>query len=430
MLAIPLSRMLSARGIHYGWVMVALTFVYALCSSSAMAIPGVLIVPMGQEFHWSIGEISAPLALRLFLFGAVAPLAGAFQVRYGMVRMLTVSAALIVIGLGISVTMAAKWQLWLGIGVLLGVAPGMTAMVINATIAGRWFAQRRGLVMGMLSAAMATGQLLFLPVAAWISEHWGWRMALVPSMVLIAAFAVLFALFAREHPFELGLPAYGDSVVAPPPAAPAGNVFAVSFDALRWASVKPVFWVLFGSFAVCGMTSFGLMGTHWVPLCEDVGVGAVTAASLLALMGICDFVGTIASGWLSDRYDNRALLGWYYTLRGLSLMWLPFSGFDMVGLSIFSVFFGLDYIASVPPTLKLTIQAFGPARAPVVFGWIFAGHQFGAALMAAAAGLSRDALSTYLPSFFAAGVICVIGAASMLLLRGKRNPAVLAAAAG
>jgi len=181
--------------------------------------------------------------------------------------------------------------------------------------------------------------------------------------------------------------------------------------------------VLFGSFAVCGMSSFGLMGPHFVPLCADEGVDAVTATGLLALMGICDFIGTIGSGWLSDRYDNRMLLAWYYSLRGLSLMWLPFSGFDMVGLSVFSVFFGLDYIASVPVTMKLTIQAFGAARAPVVFGWIFAGHQFGAALMAAAAGLSRDALQSYLPSFFSAGAICVLGAASMLLLRGQRNPA-------
>ena len=423
MLAAPLARWLADRGIHYGWVMVAITFAYALASTAAMAIPGVLMVPMGQELHWSIGEISSPLALRLFLFGAIAPLAGALMVRYGMVRMLAGASLLILIGLALSITMTAKWQLWLGMGVLLGVAPGMTAMVINASIAGRWFAQRRGLVMGMLSAANATGQLLFLPVAAWITEHWGWRVALMPSVGLIGLCALLFMLFAREHPSDLGLPAFGETAVTPRPPAPSGNVFAVSFNALRDASGRLVFWVLFGSFAVCGMSSFGLMGPHFVPLCADEGVNAVTATGLLALMGICDFIGTIASGWLSDRYDNRMLLAWYYSLRGLSLMWLPFSGFDMVGLSLFSVFFGLDYIASVPVTMKLTILAVGAARAPVVFGWIFAGHQFGAAFMAAAAGLSRDALQSYLPSFFSAGVICVLGALSMLLLRGRRNPA-------
>ena len=423
MLAAPLARFLAARGIHYGWVMVALVFTYALCATSAMSVPGVLMVPIGAEFHWSLGEMSGPMALRLLLFGLMAPLAGALQLRYGMVRMLTISATLLVIGLLMAVSMTTRWELWLGIGVLLGVAPGMTAMVINAAVAGRWFAERRGLVTGMLAAALATGQLLFLPVAAWLAEGWGWRAALLPSVVLIAAVAVLFALFAREYPADVGLAPFGATEIAPPAPAPAGNVFVLSFQALRDASGRAVFWVLFASFAVCGMTSFGLMGPHWVPLCIDVGVGAVTGASLLALMGICDFVGTIFSGWLSDRYDNRWLLGIYYGLRGLSLMWLPFSGFDMLGLSIFSIFFGLDYIASVPPTLKLTIQAFGAARAPVVFGWIFAGHQFGAAVMAAAAGLSRDALASYLPAFFVAGAICVVGALSMLLLRGRRNPA-------
>ena len=306
----------------------------------------------------------------------------------------------------------------------------MTAMATNATITTRWFAERRGLVMGMLSAAIATGQLLFLPLAAWIVEHWGWRMALLPAGLAVGGMAMLFVLFGQENPSDVGLPAYGETLVSAPPPVPADNAMLLSFRALRTASARPVFWVLSGSFAICGMSSFGLMGPHWVPLCIDVGVGAIPAASLLALMGICDFIGTIASGWLADRYDNRALLAWYYGLRGLSLMWLPFSGFDMVGLSIFSVIFGLDYIASVPVTMRLTIQAFGRVNAPVVFGWIFAGHQVGAAAMAAAAGLSRDALASYLPAFFTAGVLCLLGAASMLLLLGKRNPTQPAALAG
>ncbi len=430
MFADKLNRILSARNIHYAWVMVALTFLYSLCSSAAMAIPGVLLVPMGHEFGWSIGEMSGPMGLRLFLFGGIAPLAGALALRYGLVRMLVVSAVMVVVGLILSVMMTQKWQLWLGIGVLLGVAPGMTAMVTNATIATRWFTERRGLVLGMLSAALATGQLIFLPIAAFVSEHYGWRAALVPAMVMVAVMALAYWLLGREHPSDLGLPAFGDSAVGARPKAPTGNAIMLSLSVLREASGTAVFWVLFGSFAICGMTSFGLMGPHFVPLCIDVGVGAVVAASLLALMGICDFIGTIASGWLSDRYDNRMLLAWYYGLRGLSLMWLPFSGFDMVGLSVFSVFFGLDYIASVPVTMKLAIRAWGPVKAPVVFGWIFAGHQFGAALMAVAAGYSRDALDTYLPAFFTAGVLGVIAAASMLLLLGKRNPARIQAIAG
>ena len=430
MLADKLNRLLSARNIHYAWVMVALTFLYSLCSSAAMAIPGVLLVPMGHEFGWSIGEMSGPMGLRLFLFGGIAPLAGALALRYGLVRMLVVSAIMVVVGLIMAIGMSEKWQLWLGVGVLLGVAPGMTAMVTNATIATRWFTERRGLVLGMLSAALATGQLIFLPIAAWVSENYGWRAALVPAMVMVAVMALAYWLLAREHPSDLGLPAFGDSAVGTRPQAPTGNAIMLSLSVLREASGTAVFWVLFGSFAICGMTSFGLMGPHFVPLCIDVGVGAVVAASLLALMGVFDFFGTIASGWLSDRYDNRLLLAVYYGLRGLSLMWLPFSGFDMVGLSVFSVFFGLDYIASVPVTMKLAIRAWGPIRAPVVFGWIFAGHQFGAALMAVAAGYSRDALDSYLPAFFTAGVLGVIAAASMLFLLGKRNPARIAAVAG
>ena len=430
MFASPLNRLLRRWNIHYAWVMVVLTFLYALCSSAAIAIPAILMVPMGHEFGWSIGDMSGPMGLRLFLFGGIAPLAGALAWRFGLVRMLVISAVMIVAGLVLAVVMTEKWQLWFGIGILLGVAPGMTAMVTNATVATRWFSERRGLVLGILAAALATGQLIFLPIAAWVSEHYGWRVALVPAMVAVAVMALAFWLFGREHPSELGLPAFGDETIGAPPPRPAGNPILLSLAALREASGSAVFWVLFGSFAICGMTSFGLMGPHFVPLCIDVGVGAVVAASLLALMGICDFIGTIASGWLSDRYDNRMLLAWYYGLRGLSLMWLPFSGFDMVGLSVFSVFFGLDYIASVPVTMKLAIRAWGPIRAPVVFGWIFAGHQFGAALMAVAAGYSRDALDSYLPAFFTAGVLGVIAAASMLFLLGKRNPARIAAVAG
>jgi MFS family permease len=418
------SRVLKSYGIHYAWVIVALTFLYALVASTAMTVPGILILPISTEFGWSIGDVSAAMALRLFLFGAIAPFAGALLVRYGLCRMMMSSAILLVLGLALALAMTSKWQLWASIGILLGIAPGLTALVVNTTIASRWFSKRRGLVVGILSAAIASGQLLFLPVAAWLSQNWGWRAALWPTLVAVTVCGIVFALFARNDPAELGLAPYGEDVPQPRPApVPAGSALALSFTSLRGAVSSPVFWVLAGSFFVCGFSSQGLMGPHFVPLCHDFGVTAVTAASLLAVMGVCDFIGTIGSGWLSDRFDCRWLLSWYYGLRGLSLIWLTFSDFSLSGLSVFAVFFGLDYIATVPPTVKIAVQAFGRTRAPVVMGWIFASHQLGGAIMAAAAGITRDELASYLPSFFGAGIACGIAAASMLVLLGRRNPA-------
>jgi MFS family permease len=430
MLAENAARFLRQRGIHYGWVMVALTFAYGLVASTAMSVPGVLVIPIAHEFGWTIGDVSSAMALRLFLFGAVAPFAGALLLRYGLRAVMLTSAALIVAGLLLAITMTTKLQLWASVGIVLGVAPGLTALVVNATVASRWFTKRRGLVVGILASAIASGQLLFLPLAAWLSQNWGWRAALAPTVAAIAACGILYALFARNDPADLGLAPYGEETPLAPRVAVTGNAVAISFAALREASVRPVFWVLFGSFFICGLSSYGLMGVHFVPLCADFGVNPVTAASLLAVMGVCDIIGTIGSGWLADRFDSRWLLSWYYGLRGLSLMWLPFSTFSFSGLSVFSVFFGLDYIATVPPTVKIGVQAFGRERAPVVFGWIFCGHQMGAAVMAAAAGISRDALASYLPAFFTAGVVCLVASASMLLLLGKRNPARPAVAPG
>jgi sugar phosphate permease len=423
MFAEAASRFFKSHDIHYGWVIVALAFAYGLSASTAMTVPGVLILPIAKEFGWTIGDVSSAMALRLFLFGAMAPFAGAFLVRYGLRRMMQISACLLVVGLALAISMTTKWQLWASIGILLGVAPGLTALVVNATIAGRWFTQRRGLVVGILSSAIASGQLLFLPGAAWLSTHYGWRAALVPTLVAVAACGIIFALFARNDPADLGLAPFGETVPQPRPVVVTGNALALSFTSLREAIPSPVFRVLSASFFVCGLSSAGLMGPHFVPLCGDFGVTAVTAAGFLAVMGVCDFFGTIGSGWLSDRYDCRWLLSWYYGLRGLSLIWLTFSDFSMMGLSVFSIFFGLDYLATAPPSVKLAVQAFGRVRAPVVFGWIFASHQLGGAIMAAAAGITRDEVASYLPSFLAAGIACILAAASMLVLLGRRNPA-------
>ena len=318
--------------------------------------------------------------------------------------------------------MNAKWELWLGLGVLMGVAPGLTAIAMAATIATRWFTAQRGLVLGILSAATATGQLIFLPPAAWITETYGWRAALLPFVLLNGAVVILFVLFSRDRPADVGLPPFGEDRVLPDPPPPSGNVFAVSFDALLAASGSLLFWVVTFAFFICGVSSIGLM-PHFVTFCGDFGVSPIFSASMLAAIGVFDLIGTIGSGWLSDRFDNRWLLAWYYGFRGLSLIWLPFSGFSLFGLSMFAMLFGLDFVATVPPSVRLTAQEFGRERAPVVFGWCFAAHQLGAGAMAFAAGLSRDALATYLPAFLVAGALCIVAAMSFYLLRNRPGQA-------
>jgi sugar phosphate permease len=430
MLAASLAPALARRGIHYAWVMVALTFLVSLTSAGAMGILGALLLPLQREYAWETGAISGALALRLLLFGLMAPFAAALLQRYGLRRMVLAALSLVLAGCLLSLRMTSIWHLWLCWGVLTGLGTGMTALVLGATVANRWFVQRRGLVLGILTAANATGQLAFLPLAAWLAQNEGWRVALLPGLAACALSGLLMWLLGRDHPAELGLNAYGETAtaIAPRPAPPAGNAVRNAFAALADAAQTRTFWILFVTFLICGLSTNGLIQTHFIPLCADFGMAEVEAASVLAMMGAFDFVGTIASGWLSDRYDNRKLLFWYYGLRGLSLLFLPMSSFSLYGLSLFAVFYGLDWIATVPPTVKLAGQAFGRERAPLVFGWIFTAHQLGAAIAALGAGLSRDALASYLPAFYTAGAACLVAALLALAIRRPR-PAVVPAAA-
>jgi len=419
-----LAAALARRNIHYGWVMVAATFFAALVSAGTVGAPGVFIAPLQQEFGWSTAEISSALSIRFMLFGLMAPFAAALLNRYGL-RNVTLAAQLIVVSaLVLSLGMTKLWQLILLWGVVIGVGTGMTALVLGATIAARWFVARRGLVVGILSASVATGQLLFLPLLASLTDRFGWRIGLSFICVLLAISAVVVFLVLRDRPSDLGLRPYGDNgaQAQPLPAPSTAPVMAAALGTLRDASKSGVFWVLFATFFVCGASTNGLVQVHLIPMCLDYGIPQVEAASLLAAMGIFDFFGTIGSGWLSDRFDNRFLLFWYYGLRGLSLVALPFTDFSFYGLSLFAMFYGLDWIATVPPTVRLTAQRFGPERANLVFGWIFAGHQIGAAAAAFGAGLSRTLLASYLPAFFAAGALCLIASAMVLTLSRQPKP--------
>ena len=422
-----LSAALARRNIHYGWAMVGVTFLTALISAGTVGAPGVFIVPLQKEFGWTTAEISSALSIRFILFGLMAPFAAALMNRYGL-RNVTLLALLIVVsGLVASLAMTQVWNLMLLWGVVIGLGTGMTALVLGATIAARWFVARRGLVVGILTASVATGQLAFLPLLASLTDTYGWRiaLALVCAMLGVAAFAVLMVM--RDRPSDVGLRPFGDEGTEPLPAPPPNTtpIMAAALGTLRDASKSGVFWILFATFFICGASTNGLVQVHLIPMCLDFGIPQVQAASLLAAMGIFDFVGTIASGWLSDRYDNRWLLFWYYGLRGLSLLVLPYTDFSLYGLSIFAVFYGLDWIATVPPTVKLTSRSFGRETSPLVFGWISLAHQMGSATAAYGAGVSRDALLSYLPAFFAAGIACVVASIAILTIRKRSAEAIL-----
>jgi sugar phosphate permease len=289
-------------------------------------------------------------------------------------------------------------------------------------VANRWFEKRRGLVLGLLTASSATGQLIFLPLASYLIVHFGWRVAITPVFAACMGVAALAFLFLQDRPSALGISAYGADANTTPanPAQP--DSFLEPLRVLQHASRSITFWVLFGTFFVCGLSTNGLIQTHFISLCGDYGLAAVPAASVLAMIGGFDFVGTIASGWLSDRFDNRALLFWYYGLRGLSLLWLPHSDFSLHGLSLFAMFYGLDWVATVPPTVKLASAAFGRERGPIIFGWVFAGHQLGGAVAAYGAGLSRTLLLTYTPALYAAGIACILAACGIFLIRRRCTP--------
>lgn len=410
------ARLVSGR-FHFGWIAAAVAFFVLLAAAGVRATPSVLIVPLEQSFGWSRDTISFAIGVNIFLYGLMGPFAAAAMQRFGIRPVIIFALAVLAAAVSSSTLITQEWQLVLTWGLLVGFGSGIAAMVFGATIVNRWFQERRGLVMGLLTASTATGSLVFLPILAEVAENFGWKpVAWVVAIVVAAMIPVVFLLLP-ERPQDVGLSRLGEAPGAVPAAA-AGNPILTAFRILGRASKKRDFWLLAGSFFVCGLTTNGLIGTHLISACIDQGIPATTGAALLAAMGIFDLIGTTASGWLSDRYSSRWLLFWYYGLRGLSLIYLPFSGFSFYGLSVFAVFYGLDWIATVPPTLKLTNDAFGKDDAPVVFGWIAASHQVGAATAAFGAGVIRTAMDGYLLAFLIAGVICV-GAAFMVLAIGR-----------
>ena len=422
MFAPALSRWLGRHGIHYAWVVAGVAFLTMLMSAAALGLPGALLQPLSREFGWSLAEVTSALAVRFALFGLIAPFAAVFMQRWGLPRIVPAALVLVGAGLLLATRMQSLWQLLALWGVVLGLGSGLMALVLGATVANQWFERRRGLVLGALTASNATGQLVFLPMAAWLAQHYGWRYAVLPAAALCLVVLVLAVLLLRHAPEDLGLRPYGASEGQRAAPLPVRRFDLLEpLRALAEAAGRPMFWLLAGTFFICGLSTNGLVQTHFISLCGDYGLGPVPAASLLATVGAFDFIGTLASGWLSDRYDNRRLLAWYYGLRGLSLIWLPQSGFTLPGLSAFAMFYGLDWVATVPPTVKLASAAFDRTRAATIFGWIFASHQLGGAIAAYGGGLSRTVLLSYSPALYAAGLAC-LGAALAMAVAGRQRP--------
>jgi sugar phosphate permease len=400
--------------LHYAWIIAILTFIVLLITAGVRATPGLLMVPLETEFGWSPAVISGAIAINIALFGLIGPFAAAVMERWGVRRVVLCALALLAASVALSTGMRSAWQLVLCWGVLVGTGTGVTSLVLAAVVATRWFDQRRGVVLGALSAANATGQLVFLPLLATVVETRGWRTA---ALIVAGAATVVFgvvALFMRNRPEDLGLRPYGQAegdapLNRPQPMAP--------IAAFLQASRTRAFWILAGTFFVCGASTNGLIGTHLIAACHDYGIPPVRSAQLLAVMGIFDIVGTTASGWLTDRYSPSRLLFAYYSLRGLSLLYLPItlhSGGASLGW--FAMFYGLDWIATVPPTVRLTTEAFGSENTGVVYGWIGASHQLGAALAAVGAGAIRTGLGEYRLAFWIAGALCLCAGMSFLLI--------------
>jgi sugar phosphate permease len=418
--AAVLARRLERRGVHYGWVVAAVSFLTLITAAGFRSTVGVLIVPLQDEFGWSRATISAAVAINLVLYGLGGPFAAGLYDRFGIRRVIVIALATIAVSSTLTTQMGAPWELDLLWGVANGLATGAIGVTLAAVIANRWFVEHRGLVTGMLTASNATGQLVFLPALGWIVASMGWRSAaLTVSIVALTVTLPLVLLFLRDSPAEIGLRPFG-AVVDDPPLA-RQNPFRAAIAGLAFASRSSTFWLLAGSFFICGATTNGLIGTHLIPASMDHGMSEVTAASLLAVIGVFDLVGTLCSGMLTDRYDPRLLLFAYYGLRGLSLLVLPFViGSANLGLIAFVVFYGLDWVATVPPTVAIAAGAFGRERVGVVFGWIFGAHQLGAALAAWGAGAARTWLGDYQVAFVSGGLLALFAAGLVIRISSRR----------
>jgi MFS family permease len=383
-----------------------------MATAGFRSAPSVLIVPLEDAFGWSRSDISLAVAINVLLFGLVAPFAAALMEKFGIRKVVMSALTTVSIGAFLTIFIQAPWQLIATWGVIVGVGTGSMALVFAATVANRWFVEKRGIVTGLLTAATATGQLIFLPGLSHLALTYGWKSVSITVASCSLAVVPFIYLFLREKPADLGLLPYGAPADWQAPAVSELSAGALAIDTLKQSSKNRDFWFLFGSFFVCGLSTSGLIGTHFIPAAHDHGMPTTLAASLLAMVGVFDVIGTVCSGWLTDRYDPRKLLFFYYGLRGLSLFLLPSILFSTIHPStlVFVIFYGLDWVATVPPTIMLCRAVLGPSRASVVYGWVFAAHQIGGAVAAFGAAILRVQIGDYAVAFYISGAMCIITA--------------------
>ena len=404
-------------GVHPAWWIAGLTFLTLMATAGFRSAPSVLILPLEEAFGWGRDGISLAVSINVLLYGLTAPFAAALMERFGIKRVVMVALATVGSGALLTIFMNSLWQLIALWGFVVGVGTGSMALVFAASIVNRWFVERKGLVIGALTAAAATGQLIFLPTLSTFAITYGWKSVSITVGIAALVMVPLIYILLPERPSDIGVRPFGAQEDWQAPSQIQGNAAALAVNTLREAVRVKNFWYLVISFFVCGLSTSGLIGTHFIPAAHDHGMMEVAAASLLALIGVFDVVGTLFSGWLTDRIDPRKLLFFYYFLRGLSLFLLPSILFATVHPStlFFVIFYGLDWLATVPPTILLCRTVLGPERATVVYGWVFAAHQIGGSIAAFGAGVARVKFGDYAAAFYASGIACLL--VSLLVLR-------------
>jgi len=411
------------KRLHPAWVVAGITFLTLIASAGTRSAPSVLIVPLEESFGWGRDEISFAIAVNVLLFGLVAPFAAALMERFGIKKVVMTALSVVGTGSALTIFIQKPWQLVALWGVVVGIGTGSMALVFAASIANRWFVKNRGLVIGGLTAATATGQLIFLPGLSTLAINIGWQSVSIAVSLSCFVMVPIIGLFMYERPSSAGVTPYGAPFDWVEPIQNKQNAGRVAIDSLKQALKVRNFWYLAGSFFVCGLSTNGLIGTHFIPAAHDHGMMEVAAASLLALVGVFDVIGTLFSGWLTDRIDPKKLLFFYYLLRGVSLFLLPSILFSTIHPStlVFVIFYGLDWVATVPPTILLCRTVLGPERATVVYGWVFAAHQIGGSIAALGAGIARVKFGDYSLAFYLSGFLCVITAMAVLRINYQKE---------
>ena len=425
MLTTRIAGLFSGR-LHYAWVVLAVVFIGMLAGVGVRAAPGVMIVPLERAFGWDKATIGGAISVNIIIMGLLGPFQTGLMQIIGMKRTILGLLSILMAGTGLSLFMTEPWQLFLTWGLMVGIGAGAGAVGMAGAVANRWFAERTGLAMGLLTSANAAGQLIFLPILAIMADRYGWQGVSISVTLAMAVTLPLLWLLLPESPARVGLPAYGGREIREPDLASGTNLFSVAFGSLFRASRSMDFWLLCITFGICGFSTNGLINTHMIAYCVDNGIAELNGAWILAVIGVFSLIGSVGSGWLCDRYNPRVLLFWYYGLRGLSLVLIPYTSFDPISMGIFAVFYGLDWVATGPATFALTNQVFGRRDTPVILSWIFAAHQVGGALAALGAGAVRDASGSYFLAFIASGIACL--AASLLVLRVSPTGKLVAAA--